>query len=153
MGKSFLFFGLLLLVLSGCAFSQETPMDQLSKDGNYHYKNKDLEFSLVLPPEFIYYQTQRKEAGNDFIDIEFFIPTADTAYHQEVQSYAKPIVIRVFSKDFWQNQERGKALYQKLAETRNKIYTIRFWDEPPADWANKWSEEMQKKIIENFVVK
>ncbi len=125
-------------------------MDELAKDGNYHYQNKDLGFSLVLPPEFIYYQTQRKNT-DDFTDIEIFVPTNDTSYPQEVPSYAKPIAIRIFSNDYWNNSnEEERGLYQKVGAKGNFVYTIRFWDYPPTDWTDKWSEEMKNKIAENF---
>jgi len=147
MRKKYLFFiFFVVLLLTGCG--QKTVMDQPSADGNFYYNNKDLGFNLVLPPDFLYYQTQRKDGGN-FIDIEFFTPTSDTAYPQEIQSYAKPIVVRVFNnKDLW-NENGDKNGFQKL-EKGNKIYAIKFWDKAPADWKDKWSEEMKKGIIDGF---
>lgn len=147
--KGFIFLFLIFsLLLAGC---DKQYMDQPAEDGNFHYRNKDLKFSLVLPPEFLYYQTQRKET-DDFIDIEFFVPTSDTDYLQEVQSYAKLIIIRVFKKDYWEDKNY-ESFYQKLKEKRGKIYTIRFWPEPPKDWLPKWSEEMKQNIIDGFKVK
>jgi len=144
-----------ILLLAGCG--RELAMDQLAEDGNFHYRNKNLGFSLVLPPEFLYYQTQRKETA-DYIDLEFFVPIADTNYHQEVPGYAKPIVIRIFSENSWE-QMGGEGIYQKLGEKKSwwpgkkdKVYTIKFWGEAPLDWQGKWSEEMKQRIIDGFGV-
>ncbi|MFA4834085.1 MAG: hypothetical protein WC619_04560 [Patescibacteria group bacterium] len=144
------------LLLSGCG--QEPIMDQPAEDGNFYYRNKDMGFSLVLPPEFLYYQTQRKETA-DYIDLEFFVPTNDTGYPQEVPSYAKPVVIRIFNEDSWEKAS-GEGIYQKIGENKSwwpgkkgKVYTIKFWGEAPLDWQGKWSEEMKQKIIDGFEVK
>lgn len=147
MKKKYLFFVFfVVLLLAGCG--KKVPMDQPSADGNFYYNNKDLGFNLVLPPDFLYYQTQRKDGGN-FIDIEFFVPTSDTSYPQEIQSYAKPIVVRVFNnKDLW-DENGDKNGFQKF-EKGNKIYAIKFWEKTPTDWKDKWSEEMREGIINNF---
>jgi len=150
---SFLVLIILFLVLSACTL-KEPLMDQPAQDGNYHYRNKDLGFNLVLPSEFIYYQTQRKET-DDFIDLEFFVPTSDTAYFQEVFGYAKPIVIRIFNKNYWEsisNQGGEQIIYQKLGEKKDFVYSIRFWQLPPADWQAKWTEEMKQWLINNFEI-
>ncbi len=147
-----LFFTLFIfvLLLSGCG--QENPFMDLSReDGTYFYENRDLGFSLVLPPEFIYYQTQRRETA-DFTDLEIFVPTSDTAYSQEVTGYAKPIVIRIFNKDYWQSSAGNESLYQKLGESKKGVYTIDFWLDIPLDWQTKWSEEMKQGIIDNFKI-
>jgi len=146
---------LFVLFLAGCG--KEPNMDQLAEDGNFHYRNKDLGFNLVLPPEFLYYQTQRKETA-DYIDLEFFVPTADRNYYQDVPGYGKPAVIRIFNKDSWEQASRG-GIYQKLGEKKSwwpgrkdKVYAIKFWDEVPLDWQGKWSEEIKQGIIEGFKV-
>lgn len=134
-------------------------MDQPAQDGNFYYQNEDLQFNLVLPPEFLYYQTQRKTT-DDFIDIEFFVPTSDSDYPQEAPGYAKPIVIRVFSsQDSWE-KEAEKNIFQELGKGKgwwiaadNKIYTIKFWDKAPSDWQSKWKEEMREAIIDSFEIK
>jgi Zn-dependent protease with chaperone function len=61
-----IFFSLLILffVLNACSKKQETAMDRLAKDNLYHYVNEDLKFSIDLPKEFIYYQTQREETND-----------------------------------------------------------------------------------------
>lgn len=147
--KKILFFIILLLVffVSGCG-QKESFMDKPSEDGKYYYKNKDLGFSLVLPEEFVYYQTQRKETNN-FIDIEIFIPTSDNIYSQEVFGYAKPLVIRIFNFDYWQSVSE-EDLYHKLGEDNNKVYTVKFWDKIPVDWEDKWTEDLKSSIISNF---
>ena len=73
-------------------------MDELGRDNLYHYRNEELGFSLDLPPEFIYYQVERFNAA-DYTEIRFFVPTSDPNYvYEVVPSYAKPIVIRVYSE-------------------------------------------------------
>ncbi len=154
--KNLFLFPIILIIalsLSGCGCRKAPAMDQLFENGAYHYRNKDLGFTIVLPAEFEYYQTQRKET-EEFVDLEFFVPTADTDYLQEVPGYAKPIVIRIFSRDVWESVSSGdEALYQKLGDKGKRVYTIRFWQELPVDWQGKWSEEMRSKIIDGFEVK
>jgi len=148
MKKIILFSVIFIILLSGCG--KKPLMNELAKDGNYHYQNKDLGFSLVLSPEFIYYQTQRKNM-DDITDIEIFVPTNDVSYPQEVPSYAKPIVIRIFSNDYWSNsKEEERGIYQKIGVKGTFVYTIRFWDYAPTDWTDKWTEEMKNEIIKNF---
>lgn len=144
---------IIALLLTGCGFSKGPAMDQLAEDNNFHYQNKDLGFAIVLPVEFQYYQTQRKET-EEFVDIEFFVPTSDTDYLQEVPGYAKPIVVRIFNQDVWQGVSgEDQALYQKLGDKGKRVWTIRFWQEAPIDWQDKWSEEMRGGIIKDFKVK
>ncbi len=155
MKKFFLFSIILLLtiIISGCGYKGPI-MDQLGENGSYHYQNKDLGFSFRLPEEFKYYQTQRKETG-DYIDIEFFIPTTDTTCSREVPGYGKPIIIRVFDGEVWEDMidNEYKLIYQELVDKGGRVYTIRFWDKIPSDWQDKWKEEMKESIIESFTVK
>jgi len=145
---------LALLALSGCGGPKYEYMDRPADDGNFYYTNKDLGFSLVLPPEFLYYQTQRKSVG-EFFDLEFFVPTSDTKYLQEVPGYVKPIVVRIMDKEEWQRQEDiyNDNLYEKIGEKKNKVYLIKFWKNPSQDWLGKWSEDMKEKIKNNFEIK
>ena len=150
-----LFFVILLfiaLILSGCGYKGPI-MDQIGKNGNYHYQNKDSGFSFKLPPEFQYYQTQRKET-EDYIDIEFFVPTTDVTCSREVPGYGKPIVIRVFDGETWQSMTDNeyKLIYQELVDKDDRVYTIRFWNKIPFDWQDKWKEEMKETITESFIV-
>ncbi|MFH1522770.1 MAG: hypothetical protein ABIE43_03040 [Patescibacteria group bacterium] len=139
-----------LILFSGCT-GNDQYMDLPAEDGNFYYSNKDLGFNLVLPPEFNYYQTQRK-LTNNYIDLEFFVPTSDKDYLQEVQGYAKPIVVRVFEKDKWEEM-KDSGIYQFIGGNKSNVYSIRFWEETPVDWSEKWSEEMKKNIIDNFEIK
>ena len=151
MKKIYLFFAFFVfaIFLSGCS-SKNQAMNELADDGKYHYKNRDLGFNIVLPSEFIYYQTQRVELEN-YIDLEFFVPTSDTSYPQEIQSYAKPVVVRIFDSADWENMNDGeKNIYEKIGEKNKKIYTIRFWNEIPEDWNNKWNEDMKNNLIKEF---
>ena len=139
-------------VLSGCG-TKEVYMDQPADDGKYHYKNESLEFNLTLPEEFIYYQTQRKQEADNTI-IEFFVPTNDLEYYQEVSSYAKAIVVRVFEKSDWDLIEKDvlRKEYNNIKEVDDKVYTLKFWDKTPADWQNKWSLKLEDEIINGFKV-
>lgn len=142
-----------LALLSGCGLiSKPANMDQEAEDGKFHYKNKDLGFSIVLPAEFKYYQTQRKEAEG-FKDLEFFVPTSDTRFSYDVLGYAKPIVIRIFDKSAWEaaeNERDGKVIYEKRGEKGGKVYTIRFWEDVPTNWENSWNNDMRAAIIDSF---
>lgn len=154
MKKLFFTIFIMALLLTGCG-EQEQMMDLPAEDGNYYYKNKDLGFSIILPSEFKYYQTQRKETDG-YIDIEFFVPTADTEYQQEVPGYGKPIVVRIFNNDEWDEILEAKddgLLYKVVGKESNKVWTIKFWEKVPVDWQKKWSEEMKSKIINGFRVR
>jgi len=155
MKKLFLFslISIIALSLTGCRCSKEPMMDQLAENNTYHYQNKDLGFAIKLPAEFQYYQTQKKET-EEVVDLEFFVPTSDTDYLQEVPGYAKPVVIRIFSRDVWESMiGDDDALYQKLGNKGKRVWTIRFWQEVPADWQRRWSEEIKKGIVNGFEIK
>ena len=127
-------------------------MDKPAEDGNYYYRNKALDFSLVLPPEFIYYQTQMTNA-KIFVDIDFFVPTSDTEYPQTVPSYANPVKIRTFMVDNWEEfleQNQELASYEKVGEKKGRVYTIKFWDRVPSDWEDRWSDSMAEAIKNSF---
>lgn len=140
------------LLLSGCGKKEVVVMDRPAEDGNYHYSNKELSFSVVLPPEFIYYQTQRKDTNN-YKDIEFLVPTSDISYPQDVPSYATPIIVRVFKAEIWDEIQKNtgeKIEFKELKREDDKVYTIKFWRDVPKDWAEKWNQEMQDKIVNDF---
>lgn len=146
-----------VFLLTGCLGGGEDRgeelMDKLNTEGFYHYTNRGLGFGLFLPPEFEYYHVQRKNTEN-FVDIEFFTPTADTSYYQEIQSYAKPIVVRVWNQKYWNELEMDddKRAFIETGRKRSKVYTIKFWDAVPNDWEEKWSQEMGQGIIDRFEV-
>jgi len=155
--KKFFLFPIILfsvILFSGCSYGGLVT-DQLTGSGSYQYQNKDLGFTINLPTEFQYYQTQRKET-TEFVDIEFFVPTSDISYLQEVPGYAKSIVVRVFGSDAWNSikeDEGEKAVYQELGKKDQRVYTIRFWQQVPVDWQDRWSEEMKQRIVESFKIK
>lgn len=157
MKKLKIFFLVLFLsiVLSACGQKDDVlVMDRPAEDGKYHYSNKDLEFSLTLPEEFIYYQTQRK-LTKEYTDIEFFVPTGDKKYNQEVPGYAKPIVLRVYSDENWEENMKNDPysdFFEVLDNKKDKVYVVRFWQSIPLDWQEKWSEEMKNKIKESFKI-
>jgi hypothetical protein len=155
--KIFLFAAIVaaLLAVSGCAAKKAPIMDQPADDGAYHYRNQDLGFAIIFPPEFEYYQTQRSETGA-YVEIAFFVPTGDAAYAMEVPGYAKPVTVRIFSRRAWESDDAGSmdAVYRtgfsQIAESGDEIYTIKFWDGIPSDWQSKWSDEMADKIKDSF---
>lgn len=140
-----LFLSLLFIIitLSGCG-KKETDMKTPQADGGYVYTNQDLGFKLRLPKEFLYYQVQRKNQTN-FIDIEIFVPTNDTSYPQEVPSYAKPVVIRIYEKEKYESLAAGER-WKKVMESNERIYGIKFWDKTPKDWQNKWNDKIKNDI-------
>ncbi|MFW5804477.1 MAG: hypothetical protein ACOCWG_04545 [bacterium] len=146
----------LSIFISGCGLTQskdKVPMDKLGSDNLYNYQNESLEFGLDLPPEFEYYQTQRKRAQNgDYTDIEFFVPTNDEKADTEIPSYAKVIVVRVFPESGWDNVDKENSIYKKVGEGNGNVYAIKFWQEAPKDWQDKWSREMQERILQSFYV-
>ena len=150
MKKTSIILFFLIFILTGC-FLNKQPVDRSVKDGDYYYSNKDLGFSLILPPEFMYYQTQRKETEN-YIDLEIFVPTIDKTIVHEVPDYAKPITIRIFNKDYWQTVDEAADTFIKIGENGNRVYTLIFWSEVPNDWLGKWNEEVINKIKNNFKI-
>jgi hypothetical protein len=130
------------------------PATDLS--GDLRYENKDLGFSMILPEDFQYFHVQRiSENEPDYVDIEMFVPTADRIYPQEVPNYAKPLVVRIYDKDKWDELARsdkdGEG-FEYLGIKNNKVYTIKFWDNIPSDWESIWSGNMRRFILEGFKI-
>lgn len=145
-GLLFLILFFSLLVVSGC-LKKKVDMNALGENGKFNYNNKDLGFEIQLPEEFLYFQTQRKD-GPDFDDLEFYVPTSDINYPQEVSGYAKPVVIRVYDKDYF--DKNADPQYKKFGEKKDKVHTVKFWEKVPADWGLKWSETMKKEIVNSL---
>lgn len=155
--KLLLFTIIFSLLLTGCFHEKEEKvlMDQLAEDGKFHYQNEGLGFAVALPAEFLYYQTQRKET-DEFIDLEFFIPTSDSNYVQEVPGYGKPIIIRIFNtKEYWEAVDEADKLsfYHEIGEKDGKIYTMKVWKDLPEDWKWKWTFDMEQEILKSFEIK
>jgi hypothetical protein len=133
------------MLLGSCG--QKTQTDANVIPGAYHYENRDLGFEIDLPADFEYFQTQRK-AGDGFIDLEFFVPTSDTTYAQEVPGYGKPLVVRVFEKNVWDKpgSENEKNGFEKIGQS-DRVYAIKFWREEPKDWLSKWNEDYKDSLI------
>jgi hypothetical protein len=155
MNKKYIIIGsivvLAIVVVAGIFF-----LNRQSKDvaGGYFYKNDLLGFELTLPPEFIYYQTQRQDADG-YSDLEIFVPTGDPQYlSQEVEDYGKPILVRVYKKPAAEGENSAendlKSGFIKAGENAGNLYLIKFWDAIPADWQAKWTEEMKNSILEKF---
>ncbi len=142
----------ILLVVGGCGRpnSPKVPMDELASDGYYHYSNQSLGFEVTLPPEFIYYQTQRKEREG-MVDIEFWVPTSDEDYPTEVSSYALAFTVRVLPADDERNfQSDPLAGFERVSSSKERMFYLRFWEEVPLDWQNKWNKDKEEFIKNNF---
>jgi len=142
-----------LFILTGCGEKQ--LMDVPAEDGKYHYNNEMLSFSLTLPKEFEYYQTQRIDVSENNTELEFFVPTSDKEYiNAELPSYGKPMVIGVFKESYWNDNSKEKERYnfEKIGQKGDKIYAIRFWKDLPQDWKAKWSINMEKEIKDSFKI-
>lgn len=142
------------LFLTGCgAKKEEIDMSKKNADNKYNYQNKDLGFEVFLPGTFEYYQVQRKNEDN-YVDIEFFVPTADVDYPQEIQSYAKPLVIRIFDGKSWEDlDEEARINFQEVNNKNGKIYAVKFWSNLPKDWSGKWSDVDRSDIINSMIIK
>jgi hypothetical protein len=158
-GRKFGFFmlgGLILATaffVSACSNKVEKSqyMDRPSSDGKYYYNNERYRFSVVLPAEFQYYQTQSRE-NIDYNDIEFYVPTNDTKYLQEVPGYAKVVVVRMYKKDFWEKVKNDEdfSMYRQIGQKDGFVYTVSFWDTEPSDWQNKLSEDSKEEIVKSL---
>ena len=149
-------FSLLLIavvVLSGCGKKEKTVlMNELAEDNLYHYSNPDLGFSIDLPKEFEYYQTQSKTEPS-YRALQILVSTGDANYSQiEVSGYAKPIEVRMYDKGVWENTP-DKNLLKEVKDNGDKVFAIKFWDKFPMDWNSKWTPEMEKQISDSFKLK
>lgn len=145
-----------MFLLSGCGNKQvsQVDMDQLAADGNYHYRNESLGFSITLPKEFQYYQFNKKFAPN-YTDLEILVPTADRAYPQEVPGYATVLVVRVYEGKAWNNivdNSGDKIIFKKIGEKNGKIYAVKIWDKVSADWTKKWTSGMKENLIKSIAI-
>jgi len=142
-----------VLLFSGCI--KQPNMDELADDGRYHYRNNELGFSVVFPQEFIYYQTQRKNY-REYVIMEYFVPTNDVDLSTDVPGYAKPVEIRIFTSENWDEILEGEISgteYIKLGEKKERTYTIKFWERIPVDWTERWNNELKQGIIDSFEIK
>jgi hypothetical protein len=118
------------------------------------YVNEDLKFSLVLPLEFEYFQTQRKNM-QDYTDLEIFIPTSDREYPQEVPGYAKSLVIRVLKKAVWEKgggKDENDVQMELVGSKGDLVYAVKFWESLPREWQAKWSDVMKDNIIKSIKI-
>lgn len=136
------------LALAGCGKNNAIDMNEIGENGRYNYKNPELGFSVSFPGEFIYYQTQRKNAES-YTDLEFFVPTTDTKLVLEVPSYAKPVTVRVTKKDDWAKNGEDQS-FKKMAEKGGRAYGLKFWGEIPSDWKAKWTNAIMDEIEASF---
>lgn len=141
------------LFLSACSSKQEKAqyMDRPAEDGKYHYSNETHGFSVILPAEFEYYQTQSRDYA-DWNDIEFYVPTNDKEYYQEVPGYGKIMVARMYNKNVWDKVKNDEdfSMYIEVGEKDDIVYTLTFWLQKPNDWKNKFTDELKEEIISSF---
>lgn len=131
----------IVFILTACGNSKEDSNTIL-------YKNISLQFEIQLSNDFKYYQTQRVKT-DDFVDIDFFVPTSDQSYGKEVPGYAKPFTIRVFNNN---NNSINNDIYEDIGSGNGKLYTIRFWSKFPQDWQNIWSENLESELKSSFKI-
>lgn len=46
-----------------------------------------------------------------------------------------------------------KLFIKSWERKKDKVYTIKFWDQAPKDWQGKWSEGMGDGIMDGFIIK
>ncbi|MCU0679644.1 MAG: hypothetical protein MUC28_04345 [Planctomycetes bacterium] len=151
-GKLIFSAAIIMALLSGCG-AQTPSMDQPAADGSYYYQNPDLGFALTLPPDFEYYQAQRTARANH-TELALFVPTGDTSYPQDIPGYAQPVTVRIFPRTEWEktaSEEDYKDSNRFVRENKGRVYVLVFWDERPADWQVKWSDDMKQKISDSFI--
>ena len=140
----------LALTFSACTNNENTViMDRPAEDGEYHYSNQDYGFALTLPAEFEYYQTQKKDK-TDYTEFQFFVPTADRTYPQEIQSYAEAVVVRIYTKEQWERintQDYVNEIFPVKKEGNGFLYFLKIWPGWPKDWETKWSEEKDENLL------
>ena len=156
MNKKIALLAICLFLLSGCGSKQvgQVDMDQLAADGNYHYRNESLGFSVTLPKEFQYYQFNKKFAS-DYTELDILVPTADRSYPQEVAGYATVLVVRVYDSKAWQgiaDNSGDKIAFEKIGEKNGKTYAIKLWDKVSSDWAKKWTPKMKDDLIKSIAI-
>jgi hypothetical protein len=155
MKKGIIFLLLLSAIfLGGCKKEVVQNMDELSADNKFHYKNQDLGFSLTLQTEFQKYQTQRNKT-DEYDEIEFFVPTADVAYPQEVPGYAKAVVVRVYTDAQWSKYDKKTFVsdtFKSLGSGNGKVFFIKFWKARPADMQGVWSDQKEAEIVSSFII-
>jgi len=137
-----------IIILSACTNEQTTkkvPMDQLAEDNLFHYSNEKSAFSVDFPEQFIYYQTQRKDTKK-YEEVQFFVPTSDRDYPQEIQSYAKFLSVRVYRDEDYEKEDN----FVEFSKRDGKKYIAIFWDVIPKDWSDKWDESVKKDIVSSF---
>jgi hypothetical protein len=158
---------LFILILAGCG-KAKPAMDEISKEGKFHYENEDLGFGLDLPEEFLYYQTQRKNS-DDLVELDIFLPTNDKAAQLEVPGYWKPVMVKVYDKQTYEDLSENsdeKTMFNKMGEKKNKVYLLGFFQSQPDDWSENcvegsekrssgycWNEDVEKKVKEGFYIK
>jgi len=157
MNKKLLFSFLILTLFFGFGCSRKISndnylMDELAPDNKYHYSNKDLGFAISFPEQFIYYQLQRKNLDNSVV-MEYFVPTNDLEYPQEVPGYGKFLSIFIYSKDVYEEMsEEEKSDYENFGKKDDKVYLGLFWSRSPSDWQDRWSSSVREEIQSSFKI-
>ena len=153
MKKIFLLLMLVLVFpLAACQKKEETDMGKVANDGKLHYQNKDLGFSVDFPAVFEYYQVQRVST-DEYIESQFFVPTADVNYPQQIKGYGRYLVVRTYEKNFWENsktKQYEEDVFKNLGEHGGYYYLVSFWKMEPNDWNGKWNMDVEREIEGSF---
>lgn len=137
-----------IFLLSGCG-KKTVDMNVLGDNNQYNYKNQGMGFSVSLPKEFEYYQTQ-SIINDEFKSLEFYVPTSDTNYKQQVPGYGKSLEVRTYTSQAWESA--NKASSDEPIKKGDKIYLLKFWDTIPSDWRAKWNDNLAKGIKDSFKI-
>lgn len=157
MNKKILLSIMILSLFFGFGCSRKTTndnylMDELASDNKYHYSNKDLGFLISFPEQFIYYQTQRKNLDNSVV-IEYFVPTNDLEYPQEVPSYGKFLSVMIYDNQVFEEiSDEQKEGFEYFGEKDEKVYLGLFWSRTPSDWQDRWSDSVKEEIKSSFKI-
>ncbi len=153
--KTFIFWIPAFFVISALAYFEaggKLSLENSKPFQGLEYKNEDMGFLLILPQEFKYFQTQRKD-GADFSDLEIFVPTSDREYPQEVPGYAKPVVVRVQAEEAFEKtggKDENDNMLKVVGSKSGRTYAVKFWNKTPADWQGAWNELMKDDILQGF---
>jgi hypothetical protein len=140
--------------LSACLKKSAPAVDmsQVASDGKFHYQNPNLGFSVDFPSVFEYYQVQRVSFEN-YTESQFFVPTADRNYPQQIKGYGRFLVVRIYDKNYWETlktKQYEEAVFENLGEHDGRYYLVSYWKMEPSDWSGKWNMDVQREITGSF---
>lgn len=143
---------LTIAILTSSLFISGCSKNALPKPDSYlTYTNQEYGLSIDLPPTFKYFESQ-KSLKEGHTEIRLFVPTKDKSFpNQLIPGYGNPIVFRIYDQESYKKLAAAeKKSYIKLAANGDRIYAISFWNELPQDWKDKWSERLEKELLERI---